>query len=191
MSATELDPRVVRTRQLVLDATAELLVEHGFERVTIEAIAEQTGIARSTIYRNWPSRGELYIEAFETICAFEPIPDKGSLAEELELLAADLVAGFSNAAWGSVLPSLIGAVAHDESLALAHRAFADKRRAVVSEVFRRAAERGEISGSFSPEVLAGTFAAGFFFHHVMARLAFDDAFVALQIELVLALANGR
>ncbi|MCP3995791.1 MAG: TetR/AcrR family transcriptional regulator [bacterium] len=191
MTNAELDPRVVHTRQLVLQATAELLVDHGFERITIEAIAERTGVARSTIYRNWPNRDDLYAEAFDRICSFDSIPDLGSLPDELELLAAELVAGFSNAAWGAVLPSLLGAVAHDARLAAAHRSFADRRRAVVSEVFTRAAQRDEISGSFPPDVLASTFAAGFFFHHVMARLPLDDAFVTHQIKIVMTLANAE
>ncbi len=189
MTDTDLDPRVVHTRQLVIQATADLLVEHGFQRLTIEAIAEQTGVARSTIYRNWPNRDDLYAEALDRVCSFDPIPDLGSLTEELEFLAAELVAGLSDAAWGAVLPSLLGAVAHDESLAAAHHTFTSRRRAVVSEVFERAAQRGEISASFPPDMLASTFAAGFFFRHVMARLPLDEAFVAHQIKIVLALAK--
>ena len=189
MSDVDLDPRVVRTRQLVVDATTELLVERGFERITIEAISEKTGIARSTIYRNWPDRADLYAEAFSRICAFETIPDLGSLADELALLAQELIAGFSDEAWGSVLPSLVGAAAHDEGLARAHRVFANERRAVVGEVFRRAAARGEISDAFEPDVLAATFASGFFFQHFMVRLPLDDAFAARQIRIILTLAG--
>ncbi|MGI9603850.1 MAG: TetR/AcrR family transcriptional regulator [Acidimicrobiales bacterium] len=191
MTDTELDPRVVHTRQLVLEATKELLVEYGFERLTIEAIAERTGVARSTIYRNWPNREDLYFEAFDRVCDFDPIPDLGSLADELELLAAELVAGFSPNGWGAMLPSLLGAVAHDEKLAAAHRSFADRRRAVVGEVFERAAQRGEIPGSIPAGVLASTFAAGFFFQHVMARLPLDDTFVAQQIQIVLTLSRSQ
>lgn len=189
MTNVELDPRIVRTRELVLAATAELLVEQGFERVTIEAIAERTGIARSTIYRNWPSRAELFVEAFDRICTFTEVPDLGSIREELTMLAAELVDGLTNAEWGSVLPSMIGVVAYDEELATAFRAFGERRRAIVGDVFRRAADRGEIIGPFTPEALAETFASGFFYHHLMARLPLDEAYIAHQINLVLTLAR--
>ena len=191
MSTAELDPRVVHTRKLVLQATSDLLAEHGFERLTIEAIAEKTGVARSTIYRNWPNREDLYGQAFDLVCNFSEIPDLGSLVEELTLLATELAAGLSDEAWGAALPSLLSAAAHDDTLTNAHRAFADRRRFLVSEVFRRAAARGEISSTFPPETLAMTFAAGFFFQNLMVRLPIDAAFIERQIEVVLALANAE
>ncbi len=189
-SEIELDPRIARTRERVLAATGRLLVERGFERITIEAIADQTGIARSTIYRNWPDRAELYIEAFDRICAFSPVPDLGSLADELAILARDLADGLTNAEWGHALPSLIGAAAHDDDLGRAHQAFSESRRAIVADVFARAATRGELSGTFSPQVLAETFAAGFFYHGVIARLALDDDYVRRQLDIVLTLASA-
>lgn len=191
MTDVELDPRIVRTRELVLAATGELLVEQGFERVTIEAIADRTGIARSTIYRNWPNRAELFVEAFDRVCAFTDIPDLGSIREELTLLGADLVDGLTNAEWGGALPSMLGAAAYDEDLAAAHRRFSDRRRAIVAQVFERAADRGEIAGAFSPEMLAETFAAGFFFHHLMARLPLDEAYIEHQVDLVMVLAAAE
>lgn len=190
MTTAELDPRIVRTREIVLAATGELLVEQGFERVTIESIADRTGIARSTIYRNWPNRAELFVEAFDQICTFTEIPDLGSLREELRMLAAELVDGLTNAEWGRALPSMIGAVAYDEELSAAYRTFSERRSAIVGQVFRRAADRGEIAGRFAPEALAETFASGFFYHHLMARLPLGEAYVAHQVELVVALAEA-
>ena len=190
MTDVGLDPRKVRTRELVLTATAELLVEQGFERVTIEAIAERTGIARSTIYRNWPNRAELFIEAFDRMCVFPDIPDLGSMVEELELLASELVDGLTNTEWGRALPSLIGAAAHDEELAAAFQGFSNRRRALVAQVFERAAGRGEITGSYSPQALAAAFASGFFYHHLMVRRPLGKAYITHQVNLVMTLAEA-
>ena len=137
-NVTDVDPRIIRTRELVISATFDLLVEQGFERTTIEAIAERSGVARSTIYRNWPNRAELFISAFEIMCSFTDNPDLGSLEDELRALGAELVSGLSDENWGQVLPSLIGSAAHDENLKSAQQEFSRQRRELVSEVFKRA-----------------------------------------------------
>jgi len=59
----DLDPRVERTRKVVLEAAAELIGECGFGRTSVEAISERSGVARSTIYRHWPERDALLFES--------------------------------------------------------------------------------------------------------------------------------
>ena len=67
LTAVAIDPRVERTRRVVLDATIELIVEGGFTAVTIEAVAARSGVAKSTIYRHWPGRVELMHAAFHEL----------------------------------------------------------------------------------------------------------------------------
>ena len=55
----EIDPRVVRTRRDVLAAAREVLLEEGWERVTLARVAERSGYARTTLYRHWPQRLDL------------------------------------------------------------------------------------------------------------------------------------
>ncbi len=188
--ATDVDPRIARTRGLVIGATAELLVEQGFERVTIEAIAERSGVARSTIYRNWPDRADLFVAGFERLCAFGEIPDLGSLTAELRVLGEELATGLASAAWGQALPSLIGAAAHDPALVVAQRSLSDRSRRLVASVFRRAAARGEISRDADPGELAELFAAGFFFRKLMSHAPIDEAFVERQIARVVRTATN-
>ena len=60
------DPRVARSRAAVLAATVDLLGELGHAGTTVEAIAERSGVAKTTIYRHWPSRAPLLIDAFHS-----------------------------------------------------------------------------------------------------------------------------
>ncbi len=179
---TELDPRIARTRDVVISATAEVLAECGFERITIEAIAERSGVARSTIYRNWPTRADLFIAGFERVCSFQPVPDLGSLRTELHQLGTLLANGLNEAVWGLVLPSLIGSAAHDPDLRHAQEAFSDARRTEVAEVFIRAAERGEIDASTNAGDLAEAFAGPFFFRRLMTNRPLDEDFVQRQVD---------
>lgn len=175
MTAT-VDPRVERTRSVVLRAAADLLAEEGFEQITIDGIAERSGVARSTIYRNWPDRARLLIEAFEVVCDFPPPPDTGSLASDLGAFARLLADGLANADWGRSLPSLIGAAAHDPELHRAMLAFNAERRAHVEAVVRRAVERGEVPRGTEIELPIIRFAAAFFFARLMTDRPLDEAY---------------
>ncbi len=60
-----MDPRVDRTREAVLHAVRELLVEEGWEAVTQNSAARRSGVGRSTVYRHWPDRNDLVREAMD------------------------------------------------------------------------------------------------------------------------------
>ena len=60
-----LDPRIVRTREAVLDAATALLVEGGPDAVTMDGVVQRSGVAKSTIYRHWSGRDELLTEVFD------------------------------------------------------------------------------------------------------------------------------
>ena len=96
----------------MLEAAASLLAEEGFDRLTLEELAERSGVARSTIYRNWDDRSELLADAFDLLCSFAEIPDLGSMRHELEFLARELASSLQSSEWAKALPSLVGAAHH-------------------------------------------------------------------------------
>lgn len=181
------DPRVERTRGVVLGAVAELLTTAGFERITVEAISEATGVARSTIYRNWPSIGDLLVEAFEALCRFDPPPDTGSLEADLLAVGTEIVEGLSEARWGQAFPSFVGAVHHDPELRAAQQRFSSRRRELVASVFSAARERGEIGDGLDAERLAEVFVSPFFFRKLVSQQPLDAALVDAQVRLVMDL----
>ena len=185
MSDLDVDPRVLRTREVVVEATAQLLTERGFTGITIEAIAERCGVARSTIYRNWPDRGRLFVEGFEQLCALPIQPASGTLEFDLRQLGHEFAAGLSNADWGRCLPSLVGAVEYDPELAEAQADFSRRRHAVIASVFSEAMQRGEIDEDLDPDSLAELWAAPFFLRRLMSHRPLDDVFIEHQIALVL------
>src|ERR1700744_3816322 len=70
------DPRVERSRMVILAAAVDELAEVGYGGVTIEAVAARAGVGKSTIYRHWPDKLALIADAFETF--HEPmVPDLG------------------------------------------------------------------------------------------------------------------
>lgn len=172
-----IDPRVARTRAVVVEATSALLCDDGFERITIDSIAERSGVARSTIYRNWPDRHELLLEGFEALCAFPDVPDDGSLESDLRGLGRHLARGLSQESWGRVLPSLVGAAEHDPELKSALQVFNRGRREAALAIVHRAADRGEVDIDRDIELAVIRFASAFFFTHLFTGTPLDDEFV--------------
>ena len=190
MTEGSLDPRVAHTRRLVLEAAASLLAEEGFDRLTLEELAERSGVARSTIYRNWDDRSELFADAFDLLCSFPEIPDLGSMRDELEFLARELAASLESSEWAKALPSLIGAAHHDDALSGAQARFSEVRRELTSAIFARAAERGELMPGVDGHYLAELFAAPMFFRFLMSRQPLDEAFLQRHIDTLVAVATA-
>ena len=80
------DARITKTRRKVLDAGAVVLFTDGWSEVTHMRLAKETGVARGTIYRHWPTIDDLIVEIFESC---DPAPDA---AERTGELRADMIA---------------------------------------------------------------------------------------------------
>jgi AcrR family transcriptional regulator len=66
-------PRSEEAHQAILDATLALLVEVGFSGLTVEGVAARAGVGKATIYRRWPSKLPLVVEAFRQLPALEEV----------------------------------------------------------------------------------------------------------------------
>src|SRR5665811_1409721 len=144
MTKTVVDPRVERTRKVVLDAAAALLGEVGFGRTSIEAIAERSGVARSTIYRHWSDRVELLMAAVD--CKIVPMSasDSGDLRDDLSALLGELAGRLGSPAMGPMLISLIAEAQRDPLMAAIRERFTSARLGRIRSIVESAAGRGEL-----------------------------------------------
>src|SRR5581483_9265964 len=77
-------PRSAEVDRAILDAALELLVEHGYGGVSMEAIATRAGVGKAAIYRRWSNKAELVVDALrEAGCATMPMPDTGDVRADL------------------------------------------------------------------------------------------------------------
>ena len=137
-------PRSEEAHQAILDATLELLVEVGFSALTVEGVAQRAGVGKATIYRRWPSKLPLVVEAFGQLPGFEEV-DSGRLETDLKETLKTYLAIFNSSALGGVFPSLAGERAHNPELSKLLEPVAKARREPFVRIFERARERGEIS----------------------------------------------
>src|SRR5688500_13972105 len=94
------------TRQAILDAAIDLVVTTGFAALSVEAIAKRAGVGKQTIYRWWPSKGAVLLDAFlahrveerSDVAVLDPF-DTGDLATDVRRIIRDTVRAFASPAW--------------------------------------------------------------------------------------------
>ncbi len=139
------DPRVERTRAVVLEATRGLLNDVGLARTSIEAVAERSGVARSTIYRHWPSTAALVMAALEQAKAEAEAGMVSSGDDETDLRA--LLHGLGEALrspQSNVLADIAAAAGRDPELADLHQAYLARRRATALRLIERLQASGRL-----------------------------------------------
>jgi AcrR family transcriptional regulator len=137
-------PRDPRVEGVVLSATRDLLLERGFGRLTIAAVADAAGVGKGTIYLRWPDKESLVVAALGDV--WEPLvaPDTGTLREDVRAVLRD-ASGHMNGDPGSLLSSVVGEMPrHAQLLDLYTSAVIGPWSEVMSTAFTRGVERGEM-----------------------------------------------
>lgn len=108
--------------EAILQATRELLVERGARSLTIEAVAERAGVAKTTIYRRWASRHELALAVvLDMVKTASAVPELGDTRRELAEFLGRAVRILATTLMGPVMQGLVSELASDEELASAFR----------------------------------------------------------------------
>lgn len=146
-------PRSGEAHKAILEATLELLAEVGYSALTVEGVAGRAGVGKATIYRRWPSKGPLVVEAFGQLPAFEDV-DTGDLSQDLKAMLKAYIHAFHSTALSAILPSLAGERLHDSELAKVFEPVSMGRRAPLLRALERAVARGEIPEQTDLELAA-------------------------------------
>ncbi len=179
-------PRSERARQAILDAAADLLVEGGLARTTMEAIAARAGVSKVTIYKWWPSRGAVAIDAyFHRYRATAEFEDTGDLATDLTGQIRLLVDAFRGRA-GEVMAELIGQAQTDPALAdILRTHWIEPRRAASTEVLQRAVERGEIRSDIDIPVVMDQLYGPIYYRIMLQHEPLEEGLADLLVRTTL------
>jgi AcrR family transcriptional regulator len=173
--------------QAILRAAAELLAAGEGALITVAAIAERAGVGKQTIYRWWPSKSAVLLDAMiRRAEEVAPAPDSGDLHTDLHLfLRATFAAAPANRSLLlGVLREALGDSATMEQLA----AFAAMRRDVLGQILDRARSRGQILSHEGPDTIVDQ-AFGLiwyrmiFAHQPLDEHAADEVAAALASQL--------
>ena len=137
----------------LLAVTLELLQEHGYDRLSLDAVATTARASKATLYRRWPTKAELVLAAFvEGTRNVAVDPDTGTLRNDLLELGESIRAHVSTHAL-TIRAVLVETSRSTELDAMMQEQFLEQRRALMANVLSRAAERGEIAASAITEDL--------------------------------------
>lgn len=178
----EIDPRIERTRRVVLDAAAELVGECGFGRASIEAISERSGVARSTIYRHWPERSELLVEAVGKRVGPVAAIDSGDLRTDLLQVFSHLGSLLSSEPTKCVAASFIAEAMRDPELAALHAKFTERRRAASTTLIEKAISRGDLPKTTDPAAMADDLAAPVFFRALILHQPIEKTWIESHVD---------
>ena len=138
-------PRSETAHRAILDATLTLLDEGGYRPLTIEAVAARAGVGKTTIYRRWPSKLELVIEAVSELRPALPTEDTGSLQGDFNAFQRTQITRVAAGPLPRIAPRLIAESVGDEELhAAIKRELIEPIREALGEVLRRGVDRGEL-----------------------------------------------
>jgi AcrR family transcriptional regulator len=180
-------PRVEGAREEeILDATVRLLVEVGYDKLTLDAVAAEARASKATLYRRWDGKAELVVDAVHRskACGGPLDPDTGSLRGDLLALACR-TGGLTDAVPLSVFAGLMSAMHHDADLmAAVHERFLGPRIEMATRVLERARQRGEIGQAVDIRLLAAVLPAIVLYRRLVLGQHIDRRFVARIIDEV-------
>jgi AcrR family transcriptional regulator len=192
VSAPTTAPLATRRREssrlAILDAVLALCRQEGYARLSIEAIAARAGVSKQTIYRWWPSKGAVLLDALDReAVGWATFPNTGDLVADIRSTISDVVRFQSNPNLGPPLAVLIAEAQQDPAIGpLLLERFIRPRRAPIVERLRRAQEVGQLPDGLDVEaVLEVIFGA--LFHRLLLRSGpLDAAYASFVVDIVFA-----
>ncbi len=131
----------------MLAVTLQLLQEHGYDRLTVDAVAATARASKATVYRRWPSKDELVLAAFiEGIRQVAVPPETGTLRDDL-LRLGELICQQAQQHAGTIRAVLVEVSRNPALNDVMQQQFIGQRKALISHVFQEAVGRGEIATS--------------------------------------------
>ncbi|NYI03104.1 TetR/AcrR family transcriptional regulator [Allostreptomyces psammosilenae] len=180
-------PRSESARRAVLESALRLCQQEGYQHLTIKGIADAAGVGRQTVYRWWPAKTDVLLEALRALAEVEEArlrPDTGDTLTDVERLL-DATFTLTRGTTGHALVGLMADAQADGELAeKLQGTVIGPRRDALRAILERGVSRGELAPRM-PLDLAVDFAFGTMWYRLLSRHAPVDGALARQITEVL------
>jgi len=180
-------PRSPEADRAILAAALDLLASRGLAAMSIEEVAARAGVGKATIYRRWPSKGLLALDAF--VAAFreqQPPPDTGTLRGDLVAALTAWVRLVTQTPMGPMLTGLIAEAQHDPGLRAAWRdRVLEPLRSQHRLMLDRAIARGELPATVDQEVVLDLFFGAAQHRLLLGHLPLTDDFISSLVDVIL------
>jgi AcrR family transcriptional regulator len=186
-------PREEATEQAITAAARKVLADKGVARMSMEHVAARAGVAKSTLYRRWPSKIELAVHAVAATFDEIVIEDHGSLAADMRAGIGEAARLLRDPSTGGAYAALLAESARDpDGVGVRVReSLSTRLHALVSTSVERSIDRGEIRREMIDVDLLADVVVGSVMHRALATGEPDDAFVDGLIALLADVAYAR
>jgi TetR/AcrR family transcriptional regulator of autoinduction and epiphytic fitness len=162
------DPRIERSRMVILQAAVDELGDAGYGGVTIESIAARAGVGKSTIYRHWPDKLALIADAFETFHE-QLVPDVATRPprESIEALLEHVAEIVIDSTFSRCIPALIEGAERDRRVREFHHHYSAVRRQALIDLIARGIREGDFRSDLDPELATTALLGAIFYRRLM------------------------
>jgi AcrR family transcriptional regulator len=184
-------PRSAEVDAAVLAATLEVAREVGITRLSMDDVADRAGVSKATIYRRWPSKEQLVLDALRS--AVHPIGDvdTGSLRGDLERYLGEVAERYKTGAMSDVLPHLIEVACHDDNLRSSLDDYVQTRRMPLRAIVERGRARGEVRPEVDVEALIDSLVGAINYRRLLSHQPVDAPYVSNLLDVVLGNCTTR
>jgi AcrR family transcriptional regulator len=187
-------PRDTTVERRVLDAARDLLHQAGYAGLTVDEVAERAGVAKTTLYRRWPTKDHLAIALAARMLGEVPIADTGDLRQDLTEFAAALAASLnrlrqaghpdSGPSAGFAAELVAAAARHGDLGELVRAGFAARHELAAARL-RRAREAGQLRPGIDPAVLVDQLAGPLWYRVLVTGAPVDRSYAERLVAAVL------
>jgi AcrR family transcriptional regulator len=181
-------PRSEEADARIVEAARKLLLERGYDRFSVDEVAAAAGVAKTTLYRRWPTKDHLIVAVVARLQDAVPVDYTGDVRADLTRYLNEIVSGLDrvrragrpatsgDASAGLVAEVAAAAARHADVGAAVHAMF-HRRNAVVLALLERARDEGELHTDTEPEVLFDQLAGALYYRLLVTGRPLDAAYV--------------
>ncbi|MCK2220444.1 TetR/AcrR family transcriptional regulator [Actinomadura sp. ATCC 31491] len=181
-------PRSEAADARILDAALESLLDRGYDRFSVDEVAMQAGVAKTTLYRRWPTKDHLIVTVVARLQDSVPVEYTGDVRADLTHYLGEIVAGLhrmrqagrpatSGDASAGLVAEVAAAAARHADVGAAVQAMFHRRNALVLTLLEHAREHGELHADVEPEVLFDQLAGALYYRLLVTGRPIDEAYV--------------
>lgn len=186
-------PRDTQVDERVLRIAAALIFERGYAGMSIDEVAERAGVAKTTLYRRWPTKDHLAVAVVARLQEDDEITDTGDirldLVNYLEKIAAGLnrmrTAGRNEGPSAGVVGELVAAAAKHDDIGKLTREQYGRRNAMALALIERARVRGELRADLDAEALFDQLAGALYYRVMITGAPVDRAYAQRLVSSAL------
>ncbi|WP_043267534.1 TetR/AcrR family transcriptional regulator [Streptomyces sp. CT34] len=174
--------------ETITKAALDLALEVGYAKLSIEAVATRAGVGKHTVYRRWPSRGLLFLDAVLTLSTDGlSHPNTGDVVADLRETMTKAVDLLGQPPWGPLYRALIGEAQHDPAVATAlHQRFIEPQTADTLARLKIAKEQGELAADFDLDLAFDVLSGPLYYRLLITQQPITHEYIDRVLRAVFA-----